>query len=163
MKKNHMLRTVLLSVVFALLAIVLMTPVASAHTAAPARGVATATSQVPDIPHVNIVTQHHRSVFSSSTIHCKGRSGQDTAGELYFRAGDVTEITLNLCLSGGFASSIWTSELYYNEWAPAEWTSGLYYHQYNGQGSADWCPRPQHLDPWTRCRSEAYCCAGSIH
>jgi hypothetical protein len=76
MKKSHMLRTVLLSTVFILLAIVLMTPVASAHTAAPARGTATATSQVPDIPNVNIVTQHHRSVFSSSTIHCKGRSGQ---------------------------------------------------------------------------------------
>ncbi len=36
MKKSHMLRTVLLSTVFALLTIVLMIPVASAHTAAPA-------------------------------------------------------------------------------------------------------------------------------
>ena len=76
MKKSHMLRTVLLSTVFALLTIVLMAPVASAHMAAPAHRAATATSQVPDIPNVNIVTQHHRSVFSSSTIHCKGRSGQ---------------------------------------------------------------------------------------
>ena len=76
MKKSHMLRTVLLSTVFALLTIVLMAPVASAHMAAPAHRAATATSQVPDIPNVNIVTQHHRSVFSSSTIHCKGRRGQ---------------------------------------------------------------------------------------
>ena len=76
MKKNHMLRTVLLSIVFVLLAIVLMTPVASGHTVASARGAATATSQVPDIPHVNIIRSHGRSVFSPSTIHCKGRSGQ---------------------------------------------------------------------------------------
>ena len=95
MRKNRMLRTVLLSTVFALLTIVLMTPVASAHTAALAYKTATATSQVPDIPNVNIVTRHHRSVFSPSTIHCKSRSGQacftitngpqqsgqDTAGE----------------------------------------------------------------------------------
>jgi len=76
MKKNHMLRAVLLSTVFALLAVFLLTPVASAHTAASAYGAAIATSQVPDIPNVKIVTQHHRSVFNSSTIHCKGRSGQ---------------------------------------------------------------------------------------
>ncbi len=76
MKKSHMLRTVLLGTVFALLTIVLMAPVASAHMAAPAHRAATATSQVPDVPNVNIATQHHRSVFSSSTIHCKGRSGQ---------------------------------------------------------------------------------------
>ncbi len=76
MKKNHMLRTVLLSTVFALLAIVLLTPVASAHTAVPAHRTATATSQIPDIPNVNIITRHHRSVFSPSTIHCISRSGQ---------------------------------------------------------------------------------------
>jgi hypothetical protein len=71
MKKNRMLRTVLLSTVFALLTIVLMTPVASAHTAAPAHRAATATSQVLDIPNVNIVREHGKSVFSPSTIHCK--------------------------------------------------------------------------------------------
>ena len=76
MKKNHMLRTVLLSTVFAILAIVLMTPVASAHTAAPAHGAAAATSKVPDVPNVNIVTKNGRSVFSSSTIHCKGRGSK---------------------------------------------------------------------------------------
>jgi len=76
MKKNRMLRTVLLSTVFALLTTVLMTPVASAHTAAPAHRAATATSQVPDIPNVNIITRHSRSVFSPSTIHCKSHSGQ---------------------------------------------------------------------------------------
>jgi hypothetical protein len=76
MKKNCMLRTALLSTVLALLTIVLMTPVASAHAAAPAHRTATATSQVPDLPNVNIITSHHRSVFSSSTIHCKSSSGQ---------------------------------------------------------------------------------------
>ncbi len=76
MKKNHMLRTILLSTVFALLTIVLMTPVASAHAAVPAHRAATATSQVPDVPNVDIITRHGRSVFSSSTIHCKGRSSK---------------------------------------------------------------------------------------
>ncbi len=76
MKKNRMLRTVLLSTVFALLTIVLMTPVASAHTAAPAHRAVTATSQVPDIPNVDIVTRHGRSVFSPSTIHCQGRGSK---------------------------------------------------------------------------------------
>ena len=52
MKKSRMLRTVLLSTVFALLTIVLMTPVASAHTAAPAHRAATATGLVPDIPKI---------------------------------------------------------------------------------------------------------------
>ena len=76
MKKNHMLRTILLSTVFALLTIVLLTPVASAHTAAPAHRAVTATGQVPDIPNVNIITRNHRSVFSTSTIHCKGRGSK---------------------------------------------------------------------------------------
>ena len=76
MRKNRMLRTVLLSTLFALLTIILMTPVASAHTAVPAHRTATATSQVPDIPNVNIITMHHRSVFSQSAIHCKSHSGQ---------------------------------------------------------------------------------------
>jgi len=71
MKKNRMLRNVLLSTVFALLTIVLLTPVASANTAVPAHRAATVTSQVPDIPNVNIVREHGRSVFSPSTIHCK--------------------------------------------------------------------------------------------
>jgi hypothetical protein len=77
MKKNRMLRTILLSTVFALLTIVLMTPVVSADTATSAHRAAAATSQVPaSVPNVNIVTRHGRSVFSSSTIHCKSRSGQ---------------------------------------------------------------------------------------
>ena len=71
MHKFHMLRTVLLSTVFALLAIVLMTPVASAHTAAPAHGAATATGQIPAVPNVNIVTKHHKSEFSPTTVQCK--------------------------------------------------------------------------------------------
>ena len=41
MKKHHMLRTVLLSTVFALLTIVLLTPAASAHTSAHAHAAAT--------------------------------------------------------------------------------------------------------------------------
>jgi hypothetical protein len=77
MKKNRMLRTVLLSTVFALLTIVLITPVASAHTAVPAHRAATMTSQVPDIPNVNIITRHGRSVFSATTVHCKARGLQN--------------------------------------------------------------------------------------
>ena len=98
MKKNHELRTVLLSTVFALLTVVLIAPVASAHTAAPAHRAATATSQIPDIPNVNIVTQHHRSVFSASTIHCKGRKGlvgfsisNTTSGQVGFTITNTTD------------------------------------------------------------------------
>ncbi len=76
MKQNRDLPTVLLSTMFAFLAVVLLTPVASAHTTVPSHRTATATSQVPDIPNVNIVTSHHRSVFSPSTIHCQSSSGQ---------------------------------------------------------------------------------------
>ena len=92
MKKNRVLRTVLLSTVFALLAVVLLTPVASAHTAAPAHRAATATSQVPDIPNVNIITRHHRSVFSATTVHCKARGLQNacfTATNLTHKAQGV--------------------------------------------------------------------------
>jgi len=70
MHKYHLLRTVHLSTVFALLAVFLMTPVASAHTATSAQQAATATSQIPAIPNVNIITLHHRSVFSQGTVHC---------------------------------------------------------------------------------------------
>ncbi len=73
MHKYHMLRTVLLSTVFALLTIVLMTPVASAYTATSAHGDATATGQIPAVPNVNIVINHGKAVFSPSTIHCKAR------------------------------------------------------------------------------------------
>ncbi len=70
MKKSHLFRTVLLSTVFALLAIVLMVPAASAHTAAPAHGAA-ASQILTDFPRVNIVIKHGKAVFSPSTIHCK--------------------------------------------------------------------------------------------
>jgi hypothetical protein len=70
MKKNRMLPTILLSSVLALLAVVLMTPVASAHTAAAIHRAVTATSQIPDIPNVNIITRHHRSVFSQDAVDC---------------------------------------------------------------------------------------------
>jgi hypothetical protein len=70
MHKHHLLRTVLLSTMFALLAVFLMTPVASAHTTAPDHGAATATSQIPAMPNVNIIILHHRPVFSQGTVHC---------------------------------------------------------------------------------------------
>ncbi len=62
MKKHHMLRTVLLSAVFALLTIVLLTPAASAHTSAHAH--AAATSLAPaSVPNVNIVIGHGKAVL----------------------------------------------------------------------------------------------------
>ena len=70
MKKNHVLRTVLLSSVFALLAVFLLTPIVSAHRAT------TVISQVPDIPTVAIITRHHRSMFSQSTVNCQIQAGQ---------------------------------------------------------------------------------------
>jgi hypothetical protein len=70
MKKSHLFRTVLLSTVFALLAVFLMTPAASAQTTTSARGAAI--SQIStDFPEVNIVIKHGKAVFSPSTIHCK--------------------------------------------------------------------------------------------
>ncbi len=69
MKKNPMLRTILLSTVFALLAVVLLAPTASAHATVPAHGAVT--SQVPDIPNVDIVTRHGKAVFSPTIVRCK--------------------------------------------------------------------------------------------
>ncbi len=70
MKKHHMLRTVLLSTVFALLTLVLLTPAASAHTSAPAH--AAATSLAPaSVPNVNIVIRHGKAVFSPTLVRCK--------------------------------------------------------------------------------------------
>jgi len=70
MHKHHLLRTVLLSTMFVLLAVFLITPVTSAHTATSAQRAATATSQIPALPNVNIITFHHRSVFSQGKVDC---------------------------------------------------------------------------------------------
>ncbi len=70
MHKHHLLRTVLLSTMFALLAVFLIAPVTSAHTATSAQRAATATGQIPALQNVNIITFHHRSVFSQGTVHC---------------------------------------------------------------------------------------------
>ncbi len=72
MNKNHILRTILLSTVFAVLAVVLPTSTVCAHTAFPAHAVTA--SQIPAaLPNVNIVRKGGRSVFSPMTIHCKAR------------------------------------------------------------------------------------------
>ena len=102
MKKDHMLRTVLLSTVFALLTIVLMTPVASAHTVAPAHEAATATNQVPDIPNVNIVRKHGRSAFSAKTVHCKARGLQNAC----FTVTNLTQKTQKVIWEGKILATI---------------------------------------------------------
>jgi hypothetical protein len=76
MHKHHLLRTVLLSTMFALLAVFLIAPVTSAHTATSAQRAATATGQIPALQNVNIITFHHRSVFSQGTVHCNLQSGK---------------------------------------------------------------------------------------
>ncbi len=93
MHKHHLLRTVLLSTVFALLAVFLMTPVASAHTTAPAHGAATATSQIPAIANVNIVTSHGKAVFSPNVVHCKAHGLKKACINLTNLTG-VTQKTL---------------------------------------------------------------------
>ncbi len=93
MKKHHMLRTVLLSTVFALLTIVLLTPAASAHTAIPVHRAATATSQIPDIPNVNIVIRHGKAVFSPTVVHCK-------ANDLCFTLTNTTNVSQQLVIQG---------------------------------------------------------------
>lgn len=71
MNKNRVLRTILLSAVFALLVGVLLTSTVNAQTAVPAHGAA---SEVPAaLPNVNIVKTHGKSVFSPTTVHCKAR------------------------------------------------------------------------------------------
>ena len=76
MQKSHVLRTVFLSTVFALLTVFLMTPVASAHTTALAHRAATVTSQVPHASNVDIITASGRSEFSQSSVDCTFQSGQ---------------------------------------------------------------------------------------
>ena len=79
MKKNRVLRTVFLSAALAILALVLTTPVASAHTSAPAYRIVFATSEIPAIPNANIITKHHKSVFSTDEVDCHFQSGKACA------------------------------------------------------------------------------------
>jgi hypothetical protein len=76
MNKNRVLRTILLSTVFALLVGVLLTSTVNAQTAVPAHGAA---SEVPAaFPNANIVRTHGKSVFSPTTVHCKARGLKKT-------------------------------------------------------------------------------------
>jgi hypothetical protein len=102
MKKNCMLRTALLSTVLALLTIVLMTPVASAHAAAPAHRTATATSQVPDLPNVIIIRKHHRSVFSATIVRCKALGLQNAC----FTVTNLTHKTQRVIWRGKVLATI---------------------------------------------------------
>ena len=97
MKKNHMLRTVFLSAVLALLAIVLMTPVASAHTATSARGAAAATDQIPaSTQNVNIVIRHGKAVYSPTVVHC---NAQDLTNPC-FTLTNTTNVSQQLVIQG---------------------------------------------------------------
>jgi len=58
---------------------VLTTPVASAHTSAPAYRIVFATSEIPAIPNANIITKHHKSVFSTDEVDCHFQSGKACA------------------------------------------------------------------------------------
>ncbi|HET8853414.1 MAG TPA: hypothetical protein VFN02_12890 [Ktedonobacteraceae bacterium] len=110
MKKHHMLRTVLLSTVFALLTIVLLTPAASAHATVPAH--VAATCQVPTVvPCVNIVIKHGKAVFSPTVVHCKAC--------IFIAITNLTNVTQKVLFGGkmfiaippGFVTFINPSEL----------------------------------------------------
>src|SRR5579863_2852125 len=82
MNKNRTLRTVVLSVfsvALTILALVLMTPVASAHTTASGYRIVTATSDIPAVPNVNIIKKNGKSNFSESEVDCLFQSGQPCA------------------------------------------------------------------------------------
>jgi methionine-rich copper-binding protein CopC len=68
MKKNHMLRNIFLSSVLAMLAIMLMTPLASAHTSTSSERAVAASNQIAAVQNVNIVAKNNRDVFSQSTV-----------------------------------------------------------------------------------------------
>ncbi len=98
MNKNHILRTILLSTVFALLAVVFLTSTVSAHATVPAQGAAT--SQVPTaVPNVNIVIRHGKAVFSPSTIHCKAHGPKKPC----FTITNLTNATQQILFTGASA------------------------------------------------------------
>jgi len=106
MQKNHKLRTILLSTVFALLAIALMTPAASAHTATSAHGAATATSQIPaNGQNVNIVTKHGKAVFTPNVVHC---NAQDFTKPC-FTLTNTTNVPQGLIVQGN-TFNLWPGE-----------------------------------------------------
>ena len=101
MNKNHILRTILLSTVFALLAVVLLASTASAHTATSAQRAAT--SQVPAaLPNVKIVREGGRSVFSATTVHCKARGLQNAC----FTLTNLTHKTQQVIWKGKVLATI---------------------------------------------------------
>jgi hypothetical protein len=101
MTKSRMLRTILLSTVFALLAIVLLASTASAHRATPAQGATT--SQIPAaVPNVNIVREGGRSVFSATTVHCKARGLQNAC----FTITNLTQKTQQVIWKGKVLATI---------------------------------------------------------
>ncbi len=101
MNKFHILRTILLSTVFALLAVVLLASTASAHTTVPAQGAVA--SQIPAaLPNVNIVREGGRSVFSATTVHCKARGLQNTC----FTLTNLTQKTQQVIWKGKVLATI---------------------------------------------------------
>ncbi len=112
MNKNRVLRTALLSTVFALLVVVLLASTVNAQTAVPAHGAAA--SEVPAaFPNVNIVRTHGKAVFSPMTVHCKARGLKKTC----FTITNTTNKTQKVLFKGktivtippGFAARITVS------------------------------------------------------
>ena len=77
---------------FALLTVVLLTPAASAHTAAPAHVAATRLAPA-SVPNVNIVIKHGKAAFSSTVVHCK-------ANDLCFTLTNLTNVRQQLVIQG---------------------------------------------------------------
>ena len=95
MNKNHILRTFLLSTVFALLAVVFLTSTVSAHATVPAQGAAT--SQIPAaVPNVNIVIRHGKAVFSLTELHCKAHGPKKPC----FTITNLTNATQQILFTG---------------------------------------------------------------
>jgi hypothetical protein len=95
MNKNHIVRNTFLSIVFALFTIVLLVPVASAHTTPTTHETANSVTQT-NLPSVNIVTVNGSAVFSSPTIHCKAQGLQTPC----FTISNTTNATQVLLFKG---------------------------------------------------------------
>ncbi len=101
MNKNHIVRNTLLSIVFALFTIVLLVPVASAHTTPSTHQTANSLASA-NLPNVNIVTVNGSAVFSSPTVHCKAQGLQTPC----FTVSNTTNVAQQLLFKGSVLLTI---------------------------------------------------------
>lgn len=95
MNQTRIPRTVLFSILIAILAGVFLTSAVSAHTALPAPTL-THSQVAASVPNVNIVSQKGKAIFSPTTVHCKARGLKKTC----YTLSNKTKVTQTVLFRG---------------------------------------------------------------